>query len=74
MPTKKLTIECCESVMGTWHYHLRKVGSNHALCGDLTMYSPRPLERWNVKIPDHHIPESFCSKCNEMYESQQVPA
>ena len=44
MPTKKLTIECCESVMGTWHYHLRKVGSNHALCGDLTMYSPSPLE------------------------------
>ena len=64
-------IECCESVMGTWHYHLREVGSNNALCGAQVMHSPMLLERWNVKIPNHHVPQSFCSKCDGLRPAAQ---
>ena len=72
MSPKKPAIEIAESVMGTWHYHLRKSGSNRALCGAQVMHSARPLERWNVKIPNHHIPESFCTECDDSYDGRLV--
>lgn len=56
-------LEVTEGVAGVWHYHLRKVGQLRALCGAMVMRTSIPLERWNRKIPDYHLPESFCEKC-----------
>jgi len=59
-------LEIAESIHGTWHYHLRTGPDTFkALCGAQVMPTSIPLEHWNKKIPNYHIPESFCSKCNE---------
>lgn len=63
---KSLDYEISEGVSGTWHYHLREVGEIKALCGAMVMRTSMRLGRWNKKIPDYHIPESFCSKCDEL--------
>lgn len=60
----KPSLECCEGVAGMWHYHLRRPGTYTSLCGKPVMNTGRPLSRWNVKIPNHHIPESFCKACD----------
>lgn len=59
-------LEICEGVAGVWHYHLRKNGESYALCGATIMQTKIPLSRWNRKTPGHHIPESYCSKCDPM--------
>ena len=56
--------EITEGVAGMWHYHLRVVGELKALCGAMVMHTSMRLGRWNKKIPNHHIPESYCSKCD----------
>jgi hypothetical protein len=62
-------IEVCEGVSSVWHYHLREAGSTTALCGAHVMLCHVPLDRWNKPVPNHHVPESFCSKCNEVHEA-----
>jgi hypothetical protein len=49
-----------------WHYHLRRPGVFTSLCGDPVMNTGRPLSRWKVKIPNHHIRESFCAACDDL--------
>lgn len=71
MPSKKLDIEVAESVHGTWHYHLREAGSHRALCGASVMFCSMPLKRWNVKIPDFHLPQSFCSECDHLRQENR---
>lgn len=55
----------CESVHGTWFYHLAPVGSNsvRALCGAHTMQTSAPNSSWGFK---GHLNESYCSKCAEI--------
>jgi len=59
-------LEICEGVAGVWHYHLRKKGESRALCRAFVMPTKIPLSQWNRKIPDHHIPESYCKKCDAL--------
>ena len=61
-----LDYEITEGVSSVWHYHLRVVGEIKALCGGMVMHTSIPLERWNKKIPNYHLPESFCSRCDNM--------
>lgn len=63
-----MNLEVTEGIAGMWHYHLRPRGELRALCGAAVMRTSVPLDRWNKKIPNYHIPESFCQKCNELRE------
>lgn len=56
-----------EGLAGTWHYHLAPEEKfTRALCGAQTMRTSIPLAYWNKTPKDHHIPESWCSRCERL--------
>ena len=65
-------LEICEGVSATWHYHLCKPGTFKALCGASVMLSHVPLDQWNKKIPNYHVPESFCQKCDGIKDEHEA--
>lgn len=64
-------IEICEGIAGMWHYHLRHPQQVKSLCGATVMGTSIPLKSWGRKIPSYHIPESYCSNCDEIYRAEQ---
>lgn len=65
-------IEVCESIHGTWHYHLRERGKTESICGATVMHCGIPLSQWYRKLEGHHIPESFCKKCEDERARRQI--
>lgn len=65
---EQLGLQCSEGVAGMWHYHLRQPEYTRALCGATVMSSGRPLSQWRIVPPAYHIPESFCSACEQKAE------
>lgn len=67
---EELGLQCSEGVASMWHYHLRKPGCTRALCGAPVMGSGRPLGQWGIVPPNYHLPESFCSACEQKADNR----
>ena len=65
-------LEVCEGVEGMWHYHIREKGKRYSLCGVSVMLCHLPLSQWGEKIPNHHLPEKYCSKCDAKKDERRV--
>ena len=68
MPDQE-TLEICETVHGTWHYHVRGHEESRAKCGAMVMRSHMPLEQWGNLQP-FHIPLSYCQECGEVLRAR----
>ena len=56
-----------EGVESYWNYHLAHPNCFTSLCGKKVMNTSIPLSAWDSTPKDYHIPESWCSKCAQIY-------
>jgi hypothetical protein len=62
-----------EGVESVWHYHLSFTGKTgkQTLCGKTdVMHTEISLKNWNS--PPDHIPSSYCTKCNKIFNDLKV--